>query len=149
MNVFRFKIFGNQYETRVLRRDKTEVVISVNGQEYKVYVEPSRERELAHPTPRLVRSDVVHGEQPTRTAAPGGPRGAGVISAPLPGLVLRVLVQPGQAVRRGENVCVTEAMKMENAIASPVDGTVEQVSVQPGDAVLEGQELVRIRVEQV
>jgi biotin carboxyl carrier protein len=147
MSVFRFKIFGNQYETRVLRRDKTEVVISVNGQEYKVYVEPTRERELAHPTPKLVRSEVVHAEGPVRTAPPDAPKGAGVICAPLPGLVLRVLVTVGQAVQRGDNVCVTEAMKMENAIASPLAGTVERISVGPGDTILEGQELVRIRPE--
>lgn len=147
MSVFRFKIFGNEYETRVLRRDKAEVVISVNGQEYKVYVEPTRERELAHPTPRLVRAPAVHGEGPARTAPPDAPKGAGVIRAPLPGMVLRVLVQPGERVRSGQPVCVTEAMKMENAIASPLNGIVEHVSVQAGDTIIEGQELVRIRAE--
>ena len=145
MSVHRFKIFGNEFETRVLRRDREEMVISVNGQEYKVYLTPSRERELAYPTPKLVRSPMVPDEGPRKTAAPSEPKGAGVIRSPLPGLVLKLLVEPGQAVKKGQTVCVTEAMKMENAIASTFDGVVDQVFVQPGDSILEGQELVRIR----
>lgn len=145
MSVYRFKIFGNDFETRVLRRDQTEMVISVNGQEYKVYLEPSKERELAYPTPRLVRAPAIHGEGPKKTAAPDEPKGAGVIRSPLPGLVLKLLVEQGQSVKKGQNVCVMEAMKMENAIPSTVDGVVEQVCVRQGDSILEGQELVRIR----
>lgn len=145
MSVYRFKIFGNDFETRVLRRDQTEMVISVNGQEYKVYLEPSKERELAYPTPRLVRTPAVHGEGPKKTAAPDEPKGAGAIRSPLPGLVLKVLVEPGQSVKKGQTVCVMEAMKMENAIPATIDGVVEQVLAKQGDSILEGQELVRIR----
>jgi biotin carboxyl carrier protein len=145
MSEYRFKIFGNEFETRVLRRDKEEMVISVNGQEYKVYLTPSRERELAYPTPKLVRSPMVPDEGPKKTAAPDEPKGAGVIRAPLPGLILKLSVQPGDAVKKGQAVCVMEAMKMENAIQATTDGVVEQVFVKQGDSILEGQELVRIR----
>lgn len=145
MSAYRFKIFGNEFETRVLRRDKEEMVISVNGQEYKVYLTPSKERELAYPTPRLVRGPMIPDEGPRKTAAPDEPKGAGVIRSPLPGLVLKVLVEPGQSVKKGVGVCVTEAMKMENSIVSTFDGVVDHVFVKAGDSVLEGQELVRIR----
>lgn len=145
MSVYRFKIFGNDFETRVLRREKEEILISVNGQEYKVKLEPSKERELAYPTPKLVREAPVHGEGPKKTAPPNEPKGAGVIRSPLPGLVLKMLVEPGATVKKGQNICITEAMKMENSIASPFDGVVEQVFVKAGDSILEGQELVRIR----
>jgi glutaconyl-CoA/methylmalonyl-CoA decarboxylase subunit gamma len=145
MSVFRFKIFGNDFETRVLRRDQTEMVISVNGQEYKIYLEPTKERELAYPTPKLMRAPAVHGEGPKKSASPDEPKGAGVVRAPLPGLVLKVSVEPGQVVKKGQTVCVTEAMKMENNIPTAIDGVVDHVFVKAGDSILEGQELVRIR----
>jgi glutaconyl-CoA/methylmalonyl-CoA decarboxylase subunit gamma len=147
MKVYRFKIYGNEYEARVVRRDEEEIVISVNGQEYKAYLPPKKSRIAARPTPRLVRAAAVHDEGPRKTAPPDEPKGVGVIRSPLPGLVLKVSVAAGQTVRRGQIVCVTEAMKMENGIASTLDGVVESVAVRAGDAVLEGQELLRIRAD--
>lgn len=57
------------------------------------------------------------------------------IHAPMPGLVLQVLVEPGQAVETGQGLVVLEAMKMENELRSALSGTVVAVHVAPGDAV--------------
>jgi biotin carboxyl carrier protein len=55
------------------------------------------------------------------------------VKAPMPGLVLKVLVEEGTIVKKGDNLLVLEAMKMENIIKSPTDGQVKKVLVQQGD----------------
>ncbi len=66
------------------------------------------------------------------------------ISTLIPGLVVRVLVQPGQTVRRGQGVIVLEAMKMRNEVQSPRDGTVKTVLVAAGQTVAKGALLVEL-----
>ncbi|HEX5005216.1 MAG TPA: biotin/lipoyl-containing protein [Gemmatimonadales bacterium] len=68
--------------------------------------------------------------------------GAGEVKAPMPGLVLRVLVEPGLVVAAGAGVAVLEAMKMENQIKAPAAGVVGEVRVTAGQAVEKGQVLV-------
>lgn len=65
------------------------------------------------------------------------------LKAPMPGLVLKTLVVPGQEVKKGDQLLVLEAMKMENIIKSPGDGTVKEVLAQPGESVEKNQVLVR------
>ncbi|WP_432710754.1 biotin/lipoyl-containing protein [Pedobacter sp.] len=57
------------------------------------------------------------------------------VKAPMPGLVLSVLVAPGQEVKKGDNLLVLEAMKMENIIKSSTDGVVKSVQIVQGDKV--------------
>ena len=66
------------------------------------------------------------------------------VHAPMPGLVLRVLVAPGDAVEAGQGVVVLEAMKMENELAAPAAGTVAAVHVAAGDAVGKNDLLLEI-----
>lgn len=76
-------------------------------------------------------------------AGPSGETGKGkTVLAPMPGLVTRVLVEPGASVSAGEGVVVVEAMKMENELKSPAQGTVAQVLVQAGQTVEKGALLV-------
>ena len=65
-----------------------------------------------------------------------------VLKAPMPGLVVRVEVEPGQAVVEGQGILVLEAMKMENELRAPAAGTVAAVLVAPGAAVEKGDVLV-------
>jgi len=84
------------------------------------------------------------GPRPTPKPAPrpaGG--GAGALVAPMPGVILAVSVQPGDAVTRGQEVAVLEAMKMQNSVKSPRDGTIAEVCVVPGQAVGHGDAIVR------
>jgi pyruvate carboxylase subunit B len=79
-----------------------------------------------------------------RSLASGGDqrRAAGVLKAPMPGLVVRVQVQPGAQVAAGDPLVVLEAMKMENELKAGAPGTVKSVRVAPGEAVEKGQVLV-------
>ena len=64
------------------------------------------------------------------------------LTAPMPGLVLRIDVEPGQVVERGQGLVVMEAMKMENELRAVSRGTVKAVHVEPGSAVEKGALLV-------
>ena len=66
----------------------------------------------------------------------------GRLTAPMPGRVLAVLVEPGARVRRGEPLLVLEAMKMEHTIGAPVDGVVKEVHFKAGEQVEEGARLM-------
>lgn len=70
-----------------------------------------------------------------------------VIKAPMPGLVLRLEVEVGQAVTPGTGLLVLEAMKMENEIKATSAGTVRAIPVTPGQAVEKGTPLIEITAE--
>ena len=70
--------------------------------------------------------------------------GPAPLVAPMPGLVVRVLVQPGDAVAVGQGLVVMEAMKMENELRAATAGTVRAVHARPGAAVEKGALLVEL-----
>jgi biotin carboxyl carrier protein len=63
------------------------------------------------------------------------------VTAPMPGKVVRVLVQAGDKVETGQGLLVVEAMKMQNEIRSPKNGTVERLLIQEGQPVNAGEVL--------
>ena len=65
------------------------------------------------------------------------------VKAPMPGLVLKIMVAEGDEVKKGDNLFVLEAMKMENIIKSPADVVVKTVKIKPGDKVEKGQVLLQ------
>ncbi|MBX7251199.1 MAG: biotin/lipoyl-binding protein [Candidatus Promineofilum sp.] len=71
--------------------------------------------------------------------------GDGRVKAPIPGLISRVLVAPGESVVAGQALVILEAMKMENEIRAPFDGVVSSVSANIGETVLRGQVLVEVK----
>jgi 3-methylcrotonyl-CoA carboxylase alpha subunit len=70
----------------------------------------------------------------------------GGLRAPMPGRILAIQVQPGEAVQRGAALIVMEAMKMEHTVVAPAAGTVERVLCAVGEQVREGAELLQITV---
>ncbi|MFM8960656.1 MAG: acetyl-CoA carboxylase biotin carboxyl carrier protein subunit [Bacteroidota bacterium] len=65
------------------------------------------------------------------------------LKAPMPGLVLRILVTEGQVLQAGDPILVLESMKMENVLRAQSDSTVISIVIQPGEAVEKGQILVK------
>ena len=76
------------------------------------------------------------------TAATSKPSGPAPIVAPMPGLIVRVSVSPGDVVKAGQGVVAIEAMKMENELRAHADGIVKSVAVEPGRAVEKGTILI-------
>lgn len=77
----------------------------------------------------------------------GAQTDTGIISlkAPMPGLIVRLEVQPGSLVKKGQSLVVIEAMKMENEIKSPHTATVTTVLVAAGTAVEKGAALLQLK----
>ncbi|MBX2843185.1 MAG: biotin/lipoyl-binding protein [Flammeovirgaceae bacterium] len=65
------------------------------------------------------------------------------IKAPMPGLILDVLVKPGDTVAKGDKILILEAMKMENMLKSPGDGVLKSIEVKVGQNVEKNQVLVK------
>ena len=76
------------------------------------------------------------------TGEGSGPVGPRPVRAPMPGLVVKVEVEPGQTVDVGQGLLIVEAMKMENELRAEAPGRVRTVAVVPGQAVEKGQILI-------
>jgi len=85
---------------------------------------------------RLVQEE--EGARAARRHVQGG------LEAPMPGKVIAVKAAPGMAVKKGEELLVVEAMKMENAIRAPRDGVIRSVAARVGDMVAPGEVLVEM-----
>lgn len=112
--------------------------ITVNGTTYEVVVEEAGEVTQAP----VAAAPVFSAPAPAAASAPApkapaasGSEGANKIIAPMPGTILDVKISAGQSVKKGDVVCVLEAMKMENDIPAPCDGTIASVNVQKGASV--------------
>lgn len=67
------------------------------------------------------------------------------IVAPMPGLILKVMAEPGQEIHKGDQLLILEAMKMENVIKSPGEGVVKTIEAKEGMAVEKGQLLIVLK----
>ena len=120
--------------------------VTVNGVTYDVVVEEvggaPAQAPVAAPVAAPAPAAAPAASAPK--AAPAGAAGAIVVKAPMPGTIMKVNVTPGQAVKKGDVLCVLEAMKMENDISAPEDGTVASVNVQKGASVQTEEVLVTL-----
>ncbi|PJJ28985.1 biotin/lipoyl-containing protein [Lacrimispora celerecrescens] len=131
--------------------------ITVNGNVYEVTVEEG----LTTGAPAAVTKASVPAPSAPAAPAPSAPKAAPApaapvkaanvgsegglkVAAPMPGKILGLKVNPGQAVKRGDVLVLLEAMKMENEIVAPSDGTVASVNVAVGDSVEAGATLATL-----
>lgn len=138
MKTYKFKINGNEYNVAINSVEGGVADVTVNGASYKVEME---NMPAAAPAAAVQQTSA-----PVQTAqAPVPASGAGKpVTSPLPGVIIAVKVNVGDAVKAGQTVAVLEAMKMENDIQAECDGTVTAVKVAKGDSVLEGATIVTI-----
>ena len=143
MKKYKFSINGNPYGITIKQLTDEKAIVEVNGSEYQVSIiqEPIQRK-----TPQLVRARPVHdsAKKPIKTRAAHRAATSGSIKAPLPGLILDVLIKVGDEVKTGQILLKMEAMKMENNIQSNRAGKIIALKVKSGDSVLEGDVLVEI-----
>jgi len=123
--------------------------INVNGKSYEVEVEEVRDGVAAAPVvasapaaPKTVSTPKATPAPAPKAAPVSVPAGANTVVAPMPGTILSINVKAGDTVKKGQILCILEAMKMENEIMSGVDATVTSIAVNQGDSVNTGQVLV-------
>ena len=142
MKQYKYTINGAQFDVTIDSIVGSKAKVEVNGIPFEVEMQGSSLVEEALPT--------VSTEAPAAApaaaapAATNGPGAGAPVKAPLPGVVTKVLVAAGQAVKKGETVLVLEAMKMENNITAETDGTITGICVAAGDSVMEGTTLLTI-----
>ena len=146
MKKYKLKIEGSEYDVEILKTEGNIAEVDVNGKVYKVEID--KDLRPVSKTPIIVRSQAVLSSESDKavikTASPSAPKGTGTIKSPLPGIVLNILVKPGDKVNYGDKLLILEAMKMENTIESDKEGTIKSINVKQGDSVLEGDILVEI-----
>ena len=160
-------IKGRTYEVEVGDLSSSPVTVTVDGVEYQVDLPPESRPQTAlqrQPGPSAPPSPATLAPRPAGATLPSTPATTpappparppsvppapgvaveGVVRAVMPGRVLRVNVQVGATVARGQSLLVMESMKMEQTIASPKEGTVKSVLVNAGDTVTRGQSLIEL-----
>lgn len=134
--IIKVEIEGKVYNVSIKDVHGNPVLAEVDGKVYQVYPED----QATAVTPVTTAQPA-----PVPTAAPAAPApaaGGGLtLNAPLPGVIVSIDVQAGQAVKSGQQVCTLEAMKMKNAIRSDRDGVIAVLNVNPGDLVKHNQPL--------
>jgi len=151
MKQYKYKVNGAQYDVTIDSIVGHTAKVEVNGIPFEVEMQGSSLVEEALPA-QVVADDAAPAPAASAPAAPAsapaakaaGPGAGTPVKAPLPGVVTKVNVSVGQAVKKGDTVLVLEAMKMENNITAEADGSVTGVCVSAGDSVMEGTVLLTI-----
>jgi biotin carboxyl carrier protein len=120
--------------------------LHANGRSHTVVAWPEArpgEWRISKGAARLTVDAVDERTRTIREMSGGGAEAAAkTVLAPMPGLVVKVEVEPGQTVKAGQGVLVVEAMKMENELKAPADGVIAEVKVAAGDTVDRGAVLL-------
>ena len=119
----------------------------VDGNSYEAYVYPDDEgwQVLLHG--RLFPTTVEDEREKRLRAASGGAvaqRGEFHLKAPMPGLVVAIPVEEGQAIEKGDVLVILESMKMQNELKAPRGGVISRVRVAKGDSVDQRQTLLSV-----
>ena len=100
-------------------------LLAQGGNSLRAVVRTARAAELVHRMPEKIPPDTTR-----------------LMVSPMPGLILAVHVAPGEIVKAGQELCVLEAMKMENVLRAERDGTVAEVNIAAHDTVAADQVLI-------
>lgn len=148
MKQYKYKVNGAQYDVTIDSIVGNIAKVEVNGIPFEVEMQGSSlvEEDLPTQVADETAAPAVAAAPAAVEAAPaaGAPGAGAPVKAPLPGVVAKILVSVGQAVKKGETVLVLEAMKMENNITAEAVGKITGICVAAGDSVMEGTTLVTI-----
>ena len=137
MKKYQFTIGGNAYDVRVKSVQGSLAHVEVNGTSYEVHL--SQEVKTTK-TPILVRSAPV--ATPPKTITPAS--GLSKVTAPLPGIMIKIAVKDGDTVKVGDSLFILEAMKMENILRATKATTVKATPVAAGESLAVEQVIVEV-----
>ena len=139
---YKYTINGNKYEVAIGDINENTATVVVNGEEYKVEMEPEPVEEKK----AVVRKPVEVADSSSEGSASGSAavNTKNAVKAPLPGVITEICVNVGDEVKAGDTVVVLEAMKMANNIEAEKGGKITAICVKPGQTVMEDDALVVI-----
>ena len=124
---------------------RSEVTVCINGKDYCVKFDKGGAVVNGVPVSYTVKENAAPVATPATAASAGKPEKFENLNAALPGIVLRMLVNPGDRVRADQAVMILESMKMETEVQSPVDGVLASFQVREGDQVQSGAFLAVVK----
>tara|TARA_R110002050_G_scaffold200591_1_gene335535 strand:+ start:82453 stop:82959 length:507 start_codon:yes stop_codon:yes gene_type:complete len=142
-------INGAHYDLDMAQKDATNWIINKDGKEYRVEVaQLDTDNKTAILRINGRKYELTLKDQFDQLLKDLGLENMAVkkiseIKSPMPGLVLDILVKAGDTIKKGDQVLVLEAMKMENIIKSQTDAVVKSVAIETGVAVEKGQVLIK------
>ena len=140
LTTLRVRVGENWYTVVVGDLTESPVEVTVDGETILVEIEG-----LAPPVRRPPRPGRAGISTPqSASSTPTTSSQDKILRSPMPGRVMSILVRPGDRVSSGDEVCVVEAMKMEQSILSPRDGVIKAVHIQPLDSVNANDPLVEL-----
>ena len=144
MTIYHVTVGGKEYRVQIEDVNAQPVRTVVNDRVVEVWVqEPESVPALPSAQPAAgVLPSVPTVAPPTSTAAQPGAAPKWEVRAPMPGTIVDISVQPGDQVEIGQDLCVLDAMKMNNRIRARRAGTIAQVHVSIGQQIQYGQPLV-------
>ncbi len=147
MKEYVITVKGQPYHVVIKKMQTDTAIVEVDGDEYEVGVERKVKRQVEPLDVKPVRKEPETQTTVSSASIPAETKtvtGEGDVVAPLPGLILKVLVKVGDRVKTGQTLIKMEAMKMENEIKANKDGVVQQILVKEDEAVSENATLVKI-----
>ncbi|HQO09584.1 MAG TPA: biotin/lipoyl-binding protein [Clostridiales bacterium] len=146
MKELKLDISGKEYTVGIEEFNAHKAVISVDGRKYNVGLKDLGE-ELKIETVQksgVSAAAAAPSQSQSVQVSSGSGSGSHEVLAPLPGLILNVLVKTGDTVKSGQKIMIMEAMKMENDINATRDGKIKMINVKNGDNISEGDILAVI-----
>ncbi|HSA59009.1 MAG TPA: biotin/lipoyl-containing protein [bacterium] len=140
----RFRVGEKEREVSVEVIEEGVYSLIVDGQSYEVAVREDKKGMTVEIGAHAIPVKLEDPFQARSASGKGALEGEAVISSPMPGRVVGLKVEAGQAVKEGDGVVLVEAMKMENELHAPKDGKIKSILVKVGEAVEGGQDLVVI-----
>ena len=134
MKEYKYTIDGKEYKVAIGDIVENVADVTVNGEQYKVEMEPEKEPEKPKP---VVRPVAPAPAPASSGASKASANSQNAVKAPLPGVITEVKVAVGDSVAEGDTVVVLEAMKMANNLDAEKGGKVTAILVQPGQSVME------------
>ncbi len=144
MRKYVLSINDKEYNAEVKNISTESAIIIVDDKEYKIDLKDIGRQ--AEPVIKTIDKTPVETTARKKEIIPKTPlQGSGNgVSAPLPGLIVDILVKENTSVKSGQTIAIMEAMKMENQIQAPHDGTISKIFVNKGDSVAEGDIILEI-----
>ncbi len=138
MKNFKFKIYGNNYNVRIVSHEDNLIGLEVNGTAYTVEMKAEVKKVK---TPTLVRSAAKSPSAPLKVNPSSSTT---KIVAPIPGIIVSIDVKVGDVIKVDDQLLVLDAMKMENHITAEKAGTVGAILVSAGQQVLQSDVLIEL-----
>ena len=143
-SVYRVAVDGNEFLVDGKKTGRTNYSLIVDNRSFEIEVDHTGDEYRVLVDGRNYRIELVDERRVRVGGAQTGVQlqGRQLVSVPMPGKVVAVLVSEGDTIEKGQGLVIVEAMKMENEVRSPITGSVKEIKVKPGDTVEGGAVLV-------